>query len=312
MTSRQSPRRSWIARHHVAAYLVLTYGITWLCWMPALAVATRHRYLLPTIDDFVEFVRSGFADQTHVLVVTIFTLAVYGPLIGALVVTGLVSGKAGLVTLWSRMTRWRVPPRWYLAVVLIAAALVVIPFLLVTLTRLAAFDSSGLATLAPFIPPLLLWQILTSGLGEEPGWRGFLLPRLQSRFGGERYIWLLGLAWAVWHYPFTAWLTASSMADVQVSAMVVGVALALAGHTMSLIGLTHIYVWLINRTDSVLLAILFHALVNVATALLVAAISEPSPLVTLIIALTPWAIVIIMTRLLGKEEFPGQPQRGTS
>ena len=52
--------------------------------------------------------------------------------------------------------------------------------------------------------PSYLLQLLTSGLGEEPGWRGYLLPRLQAQFTPVRSIWLLGLAWAVWHYPLTA------------------------------------------------------------------------------------------------------------
>ena len=307
LTSRHLTRRSWIARHPVAAYLLLACGITWLCWMPALAVATRHGYLLPTIDHFVEFVKSGFTDQTHVLVVTIFTLAVYGPLMAALIVTRATSGATGVAALWHRITRWRVAWRWYLIVVLISMALAIVPFLLITATGLAGFDRSGLMALAPFIAPLLLWQLLTSGLGEEPGWRGLLLQRLQARFGGEKHVWLLGLAWAAWHYPFTAWYTASSMVGMPASTMIVPIVLALAGHTMSLIGLTYIYVWLINRTGSVFLAILFHALANVANAVMLAAIARPEPPITLMVAFMPWLVVIVMTRVLGKDRFPGRP-----
>ncbi len=147
----------------MAAYLVLAYGITWLCWIPALAVATRHGYLLPTIDRFADFVRAGFADATHALLAAVFTLAVYGPFMAALLVTGVVSGRAGLATLWRRVTRWRVAPRWYLVVALISITLAAVPFLLITATGLAAFDRSGLVALAPLIVPMLLWQLLTSG-----------------------------------------------------------------------------------------------------------------------------------------------------
>ena len=229
---------SWFGRHPIATYLILAYGITWLGWIPTLIISTGQGYLLPTMDGFATFIQSGFSDTNHIFIVVAFSLAVYGPLVGALIATRLDSGKAGVAELWGRITRLRGGTRWYLVAALIALVLAVVPLLLVTLTRLAKFDSSGLFALAPFILPLLLWQILTSGFGEEPGWRGFLLPRLQARFGGEKYIWFLGLIWAIWHYPFTAYHTISSMVDVSVAAMIPTVIFSLAGFTMSIIGMT--------------------------------------------------------------------------
>ncbi len=38
-------------------------------------------------------------------------------------------------------------------------------------------------------------------LGEEIGWRGFLLPRLTERFGWRTGCLISGCVWAVWHYP---------------------------------------------------------------------------------------------------------------
>jgi membrane protease YdiL (CAAX protease family) len=42
---------------------------------------------------------------------------------------------------------------------------------------------------------------LASGLGEEIGWRGFLLPRLTERFGFSVGCFISGCIWAFWHYP---------------------------------------------------------------------------------------------------------------
>ena len=42
---------------------------------------------------------------------------------------------------------------------------------------------------------------MTHALGEEIGWRGYLLPRLVGRFGFTRGCFLSGCIWAVWHYP---------------------------------------------------------------------------------------------------------------
>ena len=59
---------------------------------------------------------------------------------------------------------------------------------------------------APFIPlaalPLTLTlQLFTGATGEEMGWRGFLLPRLENRFSPRVAAILMGTAWAGWHLP---------------------------------------------------------------------------------------------------------------
>jgi len=46
---------------------------------------------------------------------------------------------------------------------------------------------------------------LAYGVGEETGWRGFLLPRLQSRRSALAATALLTLAWAAWHVPMFAY-----------------------------------------------------------------------------------------------------------
>jgi membrane protease YdiL (CAAX protease family) len=61
-----------------------------------------------------------------------------------------------------------------------------------------------LATLAlglPLLATLGMASSLSSALGEEIGWRGFLLPRLTGRFGLFFGSLLSGIIWAVWHYP---------------------------------------------------------------------------------------------------------------
>ena len=51
--------------------------------------------------------------------------------------------------------------------------------------------------------PLLLFLLVLvgNGFGEETGWRGFALPRLQDRFGPLGGTLVLGGLWACWHAP---------------------------------------------------------------------------------------------------------------
>jgi membrane protease YdiL (CAAX protease family) len=143
---------------------------------------------------------------------------------------------------------------------------------------------------------ILLLQLLTSGLGEEPGWRGYLLPRLQERFSPIRSVWLLGLAWAVWHYPLTAIYALSGVpADAPAPAGVITVVIALLSQTIGIIGLTSVYVWLFNRTRSIFLMIVFHALTN-ALPFLVPPTLGPWAFV---VGVLPWIVVLVLWLVTG-------------
>jgi uncharacterized protein len=301
MSVQEAPRQD---SRSLIVYVALANGLTWLCWIPALIVADRRDYLLPTTANFARLLREGFVDRQHAAIAALFSLAVYGPLIAALVAVSLESGRSVLAELFRALTRWRIGGHRYLALATIALTLAFVPFTLAALLGLG--DGPGaLAAALPTLPLLLLVQLLTSGLGEEPGWRGYLLPALQRRFAGERPIWLLGVLWAVWHYPFTAYSTATAMGTAQATAAVaVGIALALLGQTMSLIGMAYIYAWLYNGTRSLLVAMLFHALTNTAIA---AATGGLPYQFTLLVALMPWAIVLILQRRGGGSSFVGPP-----
>lgn len=285
-------------------YLILATAMTWLCWIPTMILAARHGYRLPTIDNFIYLARSGFADTRHLLLALFFQLGVYGPLVAAIAGLAWESDPEALDSWWERLVRWRVAPRWYLIALAITVGLPLLPTFVAAVVGLGQWPFRDVGLWLPYLLPLLLVQLLTSGLGEEPGWRGYLLPRLQRRFDGDGAIWRLGLVWAFWHYPVTIFYALTPLRDVPLLAAVATILLSLAGQTISLIGMTYLYVWLFNRTDSVFLVIVFHALSNVLSAVIG---GDMHSTLGLVVAAMPWLVVFVLEKTLGKEQFPGKP-----
>jgi CAAX protease family protein len=123
----------------------------------------------------------------------------YSPALAALITAGLLYGRSEIRQIGARLSRWRVAPRFYLLALLGPAAASVA---MVVVVRLA-----GVAAQAPAEPPrpgrLLLiffvFALIDGPLGEEIGWRGFLLPRLLERSGPIVGSVFLGLVWYLWH-----------------------------------------------------------------------------------------------------------------
>ena len=92
------------------------------------------------------------------------------------------------------------------------------------------------------------------GLSEEPGWRGFALPRLQGRFSPLTSSIILGVLWAVWHAPARlGGIEAKTLEDTLVEWVLI-------------LFVTVIMTWFYNRTEgSILVTALFHASMNTAS-----------------------------------------------
>lgn len=255
---------------------------------------------MPNFDTYASLFESGFANSQHMLLGIAFQLGVYGPLIGSLIVTWMDNGREGLNDLLRRVIKWQVGGRWYITAVALALTIAGLPVAIFALTGGYAPSAYTLS----FVIFLFVAQLFTSGLGEEPGWRGFLLPRLQARYTDDKYIWVLGLIWAIWHYPLMIIQGLSGIPDVTVMQAIIMQIINLAGFTMAIIGMTFIYVWLYNQTKSIFLMIVFHALSNLFNHWFSTFLVEPQT-ITIFIALMPWAIVVFLQKRLGKDKFPG-------
>jgi membrane protease YdiL (CAAX protease family) len=94
---------------------------------------------------------------------------------------------------------------------------------------------------------------------EEPGWRGFALPRMQPRFGPLGGAVLLGLLWGLWHLPLYAWVPDYNNAG----SGLVRIATSFLGFLGYTVALSAILAWALNGTrGSVFLVMLVHATAN--------------------------------------------------
>ncbi len=187
-----------------------------------------------------------------------FLLAL-GPISAAFIATARFRGRAGVQELVGRIVNWRIEFLWYTIalfgpVVLFLAAGMIKHIYLGQDVDVAAFNRSPEFV---GVPILALWLIhtLTFGLGEEVGWRGFLLPRLQVGRSALRATLLVALFSTAWHIPM--FLYRPSFQAMSPS--------LIAGWVLSLALASILLTWLYNSTrGSVLIAILFHGSVNVA------------------------------------------------
>jgi membrane protease YdiL (CAAX protease family) len=123
-----------------------------------------------------------------------------GPLFAALIMLALVSGRVGISDFLRRIVQWRVGLRWYALALLLPVALTstAVGLNLLFGARLLSTDRiPGLSDL----PATFLFIMLFIGLGEEPAWRGFALPRLMAKHTALTASLLLGVLHVLWHLP---------------------------------------------------------------------------------------------------------------
>jgi uncharacterized protein len=207
----------------VLPFFVLAFGITWLLQLPA--VFASYSLIVGPPSKFMPFVGLG----------------AFGPMLAAILVCRAEDGRGAAGALFRQLSTPRVGASWYLVALAHPGTIFV--------AGMAVFAVAGGQGGGPwFYPPSTGARILAMfffAFGEELGWRGFALPRLQRRYGPLAASLIIGVAWALWHIPM----------------------FTLAGISMNLLPLLTLHIvsgsvvltWLYNRTGgSLLIAVLGH------------------------------------------------------
>jgi membrane protease YdiL (CAAX protease family) len=236
---------TFIKRHPVLTYYALTFAISWGC---VLMIIGPGGIL-------------GTKEISELLLPFTYMATLLGPSVAGIILTGLVYGKAGFRELLSRLLRWRVGARWY-AVALLTAPLLITAVLLalslispVFLPGIFVSDDKASLLLSGIVAGLMV------GIFEELGWTGFAVPRLRTRYSVLTTGLILGFLWGLWHFPLFSG-SGSSFGTLPR-------ALYLSVQLFSwLPPFRVLMVWVYDRTESLLVAMLMHVSLTASTLIL--------------------------------------------
>jgi uncharacterized protein len=273
-----------MTRRHVFGFLAFSHGWTWGWWAAAAWSG----------DTVWEWPAAG-----------LFYVGGAGVLMGGVVMTGVLSGRAGLQELGRRtVDPRRVPAAWWAVILLFypllafASAGLAMAFgatsqpldLPGATARLA--DPFGLLAMAGFL-------LILGPLPEEIGWRGFLQDRLQTRWNPLASALAVGVAWWIWHLPL---LVLPGYFDAFTRSTPTPL-----DFLFNIMPAAVLYAWVFNRTGrSVLAVIVFHFMENFTSEFLgVADAMRPHRLGLMI------ALAALVSLSLGKpaRARPARPER---
>lgn len=213
-------------------YLFITFLISWLLWSPPLL------------------------DSQHISIpgflMPISMIASFVPSVTGLLLIYHEDGKAGLLEVWNKVTKLDFNKYWLVPTLLLLPVTAAFSYFIGT----GIFGGEGLNISAYVIITVVVMFFIGGPLGEEFGWRGFLLNHLLERYSVLRSGIILGLIWGVWHLPLH-FITGSTQEYVPVWADI---------FMMTVVSV--LFTWIfVNTGRNMLVALIFHWSINLSVIL---------------------------------------------
>jgi uncharacterized protein len=249
----------------IACFTALAYGLSWLLWFPLYApqLGIKGLPILP---------------YHH-------ALGAIGPFAAAFITAYIFQKKNSVQELSNRLFRWKVSIKWHLIAWLSPFILLALALLIHSFSQAKAVEISEIGVSREFpefgLIAFVMYNIFSFGYGEETGWRGFLLPRLQNKYNALWASIILTFIWAGWHIPLFLYRPGYTSMEIADS----------IGWLLSLFTGSILLTWLFNSTKgSILIVSIFHATIDVAFTS-TAAQGDISNYMGMLI--TVWAIIIL-------------------
>jgi membrane protease YdiL (CAAX protease family) len=219
--------KRWICEHQLVSFFIIAFALSWVVWIPTII-------FLVTDGDW------------H----PVMFVGAFGPWFSAVLVVWATRGGSGVGAWFKRRFGKRISPLWYLmAWFVMPIGVGAFQYLLYRLAgghpaHSGAEDWIKYAISVPI-------AALIAGGNEEPGWRGFALPKMLERMSPVAASLVLGVFWVAWHIPLF-WLPGWGGSDKNLMLFLLSVG-----------GLSIIMTWLFYRSSmNVIPAMLFHQATN--------------------------------------------------
>jgi uncharacterized protein len=226
-------------KHPVASFVLGAYVFAWGCWL----------YL------FISTPPGGMQAGISPLFLLFALAGGLGPSLIAIILSRIVEGRGGGRKLLGQFSFTRGGPGWLLLALLIVPAVSALTLLVELLIGRHVSSGSILDRLALGI----IWPLFAS-LGEEFGWRAFMLPRLQLRFKALPAALIVGVTWGCWHL-MADFIGLRSYGWLFVPYFILAGPLLLTAHAI-------IMSWIYNSTRNMAYIVLYHFTITSSAILL--------------------------------------------
>jgi membrane protease YdiL (CAAX protease family) len=171
------------------------------------------------------------------------------PGIVAVVFIGLLNGREEIGNLLRRFTVSGIDARWISLSIIVPIIITGMSYCILSIVNLGGIMSPTLKSFTGYL--IYIPGIVIGSIGEEAGWRGFMLPKLLLRYKPLTSAVLLGTLWGIWHLNFEFGM------------------LGFILYSITVVELSILFTWLYSKSNgNLLIAVTFHSILNLVTRVL--------------------------------------------
>jgi membrane protease YdiL (CAAX protease family) len=286
--------KTFVTRHPVATYFALVFAISW----GGILIVVAPGGIPGEPEDVARLFPFALA--------ALFA----GPSVAGIVMTAIVSGRAGLRELLVRLGRWRVGAASWAAALLTGPVLVAA--VLLGLSLYSPDFVPGLITTEDKLGLLVFglgWGLVGGGLLEELGWTGFAVPTLRRHYSALATGLIVGFFWGAWHVLIAVWASSGLAGEASLAEFIAGF---LAFYFVALPAYRVLMVWLYDHTASLLLVMLMHAVFSASTLVLQPVSTHGHFTWNFLLGAALWTVVSVVAKVNRGElsRRPVQPATG--